>query len=109
MGACFHLKRYGLTQFAKGSRLWILGAENVVLVLDNAAIHTDALVEWLWHHHKNFFFSCHLDHLSGTQLRLYGDCLFVAKLESYQLMLLAIIRNDNINARVAADILNDVT
>mmetsp|Transcript_5332 Transcript_5332/g.8811 ORF Transcript_5332/g.8811 Transcript_5332/m.8811 type:complete len:111 (+) Transcript_5332:260-592(+) len=52
MGACFHLKRYGLTQFAKGSRLWILGAENVVLVLDNAAIHTDALVEWLWHHHK---------------------------------------------------------
>lgn len=23
-----------------------------VLVLDNAAIHTDALKEWLWHHHK---------------------------------------------------------
>ena len=80
-----------------------------VLVLDNAKIHTEDLVEWLWYHHKILvlFLPTRSPEWNPKELVWRELC---TKLASYPIHdAMKEFGNDNTTARTAAHILDNIT
>ena len=83
--------------------------ENDVLVLDNAAIHTDALVEWLWQEHKILVLFLPSRTPEWNPIELVWRQL-VNELQKYPIhVAVQEFGTDHTIARVAAKILDNVT
>ncbi len=80
-----------------------------VLVLDNAKIHTEQLVEWLWYHHKILvlFLPTRSPEWNPKELVWRMLCTKLASYPVHDAM--EMFGNDNTTARTAAYILDNIT